>query len=52
MGTRLHPLKDALRITPATRRSLKKQMKRWLRRRNKGPSEEALKNVRHKGWWW
>jgi hypothetical protein len=52
VGTRLHPLKDALPITRKTRGSLKKQMTRWLRRRAKSHPEETLRTQRHKGWWW
>jgi hypothetical protein len=52
MGTRLHPLKDALRITRKTRKSLKKQMTRWLRRGAKSRPEETLRTRRHKGYWW
>jgi len=52
MGTRLHPLKDVLPVTHKTKKSLKKQMVRWLRRRGKKDLEEPLRTHRHKGWWW
>jgi hypothetical protein len=52
MGTHLHPLKDALPISRKTKDSLKKQMRRWLRRRAKSRPEETLRTQRHKGWWW
>jgi hypothetical protein len=52
MGTSLHPLKDCLPISLKTKRSLKKQMTRWLRRRRKTQPELALRTRRHKGWYW
>jgi hypothetical protein len=52
MGTTRHPLKDTLRIPRKTKNSLKKQMKRWLRRRGKTHPEEGLRTQRHKGWYW
>jgi len=52
MGTTLHPLKDTFPIPHKTKRSLKKQMKRWLRRQAKSRPEEGLRTRRHKGWYW
>jgi hypothetical protein len=52
MGTTRHPLKDTLRIPRKTKNSLKKQMKRWLRRRGKTHPEDGLRTQRHKGWYW
>jgi hypothetical protein len=52
MGLSLFPLKDALPIPQKTKKSLKKQMARWLRRQKKRRPEEALKMKRHRGWFW
>ena len=52
MGTTLHPLKDTFPIPRKTKRSLKKQMTRWLRRLAKTHPEETPRTHRHKGWYW
>ena len=52
MGTTLHPLKDCFPIPLKTKRSLKRQMARWLRRQGKNRPGEGLRTRRHKGWYW
>lgn len=52
MGTRLYPLKDSLPITRRTKRSLKKEMRRWLRRQGRSRPNEGLRTRRHRGWYW
>ena len=52
MGTRLHPLRDALPISRKTKKSLKKQMTRFIRRQAKRHPEQGLRTHRHKGWYW
>ncbi len=52
MGTTLHPLKDCMPIPRKTKKSLKRQMTRWLRRGGKTHAEPGLRTRRHKGWYW
>ena len=52
MGTTLHPLKDTFPIPRKTKKSLKKQMARFLRRQAKRRPEQGLRTQRHKGWYW
>jgi hypothetical protein len=53
MGASLWPIKkDTFPIPPKAKRSLKKQMARWLRRRAKTHTAEGLRTKRYKGWYW
>jgi hypothetical protein len=52
MGTSLHKTKDCLPISKKTKKSLKRQMARWRRRKNKTDPEEVLRTPRHVGWFW
>ena len=52
MGATLHPLRDTFPIPHKARKSLKKQMIRWLRRLAKKHTEEVPRKPRYKGWYW
>jgi hypothetical protein len=52
MGKTLHPLKDSMPIPLKAKRSLKKQMARWLRRLGKESPDQGRRTPRHRGWYW
>ena len=53
MGSTLYPTKkDTFPIPHKTKKSLKRQMSRWLRRRAKTHPEQGLRTRRHRGWYW
>jgi hypothetical protein len=52
MGVSQYPLKDTFPIPRKTKKSLKKQMKRWLRRGAKKNPEYALGKHKYRGWYW
>jgi hypothetical protein len=52
MGVKKYPLKDALPISKALKRFLKRSMARWLRREARRDPDNALKGRKFKGWYW
>jgi hypothetical protein len=53
MGASLYPTKkDTFPIPRKTKKSLKRQMSRWLRRRAKTHPEQGFRTQPHRGWYW
>jgi len=52
MGKSLFPLRDTFPIPRKTKKSLKRQMARWLRRLSKKKADEVPRTRKHGGWYW